>query len=225
MGWQPDYATLTELKRYISPGIADTVDDAELSLALSAASRAIDRACARQFGKIEAEDEPVARYFGPDSAGRQRVLIEDLATLVDLAIDVDTDGDGTYSTSLTLDTDCRLYPWNAQVDGRPWTMLVAANPGGTPFSGSGPFGAGWWPARHDLSRVVRVTARWGWAAVPAVVKQACLLQASRIFKRKDAPFGIAGSPEVGGELRLLERLDPDVAVLLVGLKRHRVWAA
>lgn len=50
--------------------------------------------------------------------------------------------------------------------------------------------------------------------VPGPVELACLIQASRWFKRKDAPFGIAGSPELGSELRLLSKLDPDVEVLL-----------
>lgn len=50
--------------------------------------------------------------------------------------------------------------------------------------------------------------------VPAPVKYACMLQASRWFKRKDAPFGISGSPEMQGEMRLLAKLDPDVEVLL-----------
>ena len=52
--------------------------------------------------------------------------------------------------------------------------------------------------------------------VPSSVKLAVLLQASRWVKRREAPFGIAGSPEMGNELRLLAKLDPDVMVLLAG---------
>lgn len=52
--------------------------------------------------------------------------------------------------------------------------------------------------------------------VPSMVKLATQLQASRWAKRRDAPFGIAGSPEMGSELRLLARLDPDVEILLGG---------
>jgi hypothetical protein len=50
--------------------------------------------------------------------------------------------------------------------------------------------------------------------VPSAVKQACLIQASRFFTRRYAPFGVAGSPESGSEMRLLAKVDPDVAVIL-----------
>lgn len=59
--------------------------------------------------------------------------------------------------------------------------------------------------------------------VPAAVRMGTLIQAARFFKRKDSPFGIAGSPEMGNETRLLSRLDPDVA-LLVSTERNW-WGA
>lgn len=59
--------------------------------------------------------------------------------------------------------------------------------------------------------------------MPAVVSSACLIQAARFFVRRDSSYGIAGSPELGNELRLLARLDPDVALLLTSVKRW--WAA
>lgn len=208
MAWAPDYASAAELKHYLSPGIADTVDDAEIALALTAASRAIDHATNRQFGQAASA---VARVYTPGSAGRRRVVIDDLMTTTGLVIQTDTNGDGSYATTLTLDTEVVLWPPNAAADGRPWTALIAA-PGGL---GLGPFPCG--------ENYVKVTAKWGWTAVPAEVKQACLIQASRLFKRKDSPFGIAGSPEMGSELRLLQSLDPDVAVLVSGVRRW--WAA
>jgi hypothetical protein len=61
---------------------------------------------------------------------------------------------------------------------------------------------------------VKVTALWGWTAVPVAVKQATLLQASRFFSRRHSPYGVAGSPELGSEIRLLARVDPDVGVSL-----------
>lgn len=61
------------------------------------------------------------------------------------------------------------------------------------------------------------------AEVPDVIQMATLLQAARFFKRKGAPFGIAGSPEMGSELRLLSRLDPDVELMLFG--QRRIWGA
>lgn len=204
MAWAPDYASVAELKAALAPGITDALDDVALQLAVTAASRAIDRSCGRQFGKLDA---PAVRYYTPTSAGRPAVVIDDLMDPTGLVVRVE-DGGGSFGDPLVLDTGYRLFPWNAAADGRPWTMLVGVAP--TRF-----------PTRE---RAVEVAARWGWSAVPAVIKQACLLQASRLFKRKDAPFGILGSAELGSELRLLDRLDPDVAVLLAGLRRLR-WVA
>jgi hypothetical protein len=68
---------------------------------------------------------------------------------------------------------------------------------------------------------VRVTALWGWSAVPPAIEQATLLQASRLLIRRDSPYGVAGSPEAGTEIRLLARLDPDVDVAVAPYRRRR----
>lgn len=59
--------------------------------------------------------------------------------------------------------------------------------------------------------------------IPAAITYACILQAARLVKRKDAIFGVLGSPEMGGEIRLLAKLDPDVQVLVRPYKRW--WGA
>jgi len=55
------------------------------------------------------------------------------------------------------------------------------------------------------------------------VLNACKLQTGRFNKRLQALFGVAGSPADGSEVRLLAKLDPDVAVMLVDYTR--VWGA
>ena len=101
------------------------------------------------------------------------------------------------TTGLELDgeavADPLLLPRNAAAKGGPWTTLVLSDA----------------PARE-----VEITARWGWAEVPDAIVQACLLQASRLFSRRNSPYGVAGSPDTGSELRLLAKVDPDVAVAL-----------
>lgn len=47
--------------------------------------------------------------------------------------------------------------------------------------------------------------------------QAVLLVASRLWKRRDAPFGVAGGGDFGATQ--IRRFDPDVQDLLVGLRR------
>lgn len=91
-----------------------------------------------------------------------------------------------------------LTPVNAAQEGRPWTRLLVG-----------------------VAGEVTVTAQWGWTAVPDAVKQATLLQASRFLSRRDSPYGVAGSPSDGSELRLLARVDPDVAVILAPYVRRR----
>lgn len=59
---------------------------------------------------------------------------------------------------------------------------------------------------------VSITARWGWPAVPDAIKQATLLQAARLFKRKDSPEGMTGSAEWGAVR--VSRVDPDVQALI-----------
>jgi hypothetical protein len=93
-----------------------------------------------------------------------------------------------------------LQPVNSAKVGRPWTSLVLDEESITQPTGE--------------ADEMTVTALWGWSAVPSAIKQATLLQTNRLFVRRNAPFGVAGSPEMGSELRLLEKVDADVAVVL-----------
>ena len=192
MAWAPDYVTAVEMKSYLK--ISDTVDDAEIALAISAASRAVDRATNRQFGLVAAPEARVYTARWDKDRCRYVVPIDDLMTVTGLTIT----GDAAI-------TDYSLQPSNADLTGKPWTSIVL-NAGGN--------------CREDG---VTVTAKFGWTAVPVAVKQATLLQSTRFFKRKDAPFGVAGSPDLGSELRLLAKVDPDVAVVLGPYQRW--WAA
>jgi hypothetical protein len=49
-----------------------------------------------------------------------------------------------------------------------------------------------------------------------------MLQASRFYARRDSPYGVAGSPDLGSEVRLLSKVDPDVAVSLADYVRPAV---
>lgn len=204
MAWKPDYVTDTQLKSFVR--VEDTEDDAEIAFAITAASRAIDRATNRQFGQAAAA---VERFYTAEwdcDRGRWVVEIDDLMTDTGLLIDYDVDDDETYSASID---DYRLQPVNAAADSRPWTRVVVH-----PNSTNKP------SARENA---VRVTAQFGWTSVPTAIEQACLLQASRFLARREAPFGVAGSPDVGSETRLLAKLDPDVEVAVGPYRRW--WAA
>lgn len=208
MAWKPDYTTRALLKAQLR--VTDAVDDTAIDAAITAASRAIDFECGRQFGVVS---PAVARTYTRDCGyvidGAPAVAIDDLSSAVGLAVTIDEDDSGSYATALVIGTDYALWPYNALADGKPYTHLLTR---GSSFYT--------WPT---CPNAVKVAGPFGWAAVPAVVGSACLIQAARFFVRRDASFGIAGSPELGNEMRLLDRLDPDVAVLLTSVKRH--WGA
>lgn len=197
MAWAPDYATSDELKAYLR--IDDAVDDAQIALAVTAASRAVDRYTDRQFGVVAAPEARSYTAFWDRRRCRYVVPIDDLMTEVGLTVEA-VAGDVTVFA---------LQPANAAAQGRPWTRLVV-DPAAT-------------VKPTTAEDAVTVTAQYGWTEVPDTVKQATLLQASRFFKRRDAPFGVAGSPQEGSELRLLAKVDPDVAVALGPYRRW--WSA
>lgn len=197
MAWAPDYVTTTDLKSFIR--ITDAVDDAALAQAISAASRAIDQYCNRQFGQVA---YPETRYYTAKYDRRRCrwvVFMDDVMAVTGFAVQVDAGAVDVYD----------MKPVNAAVKSEPWTFLVV-----DPSSTHRPLGT---------EDEVSITAQWGWTSVPTAVKEACLLQANRFFERRLSPYGVAGSPDVGSELRLLARLDPDVSVALNPYRRW--WAA
>lgn len=199
VAWKPDYITPAQLAAYIN--VDDALDDTELAVAIAAASRAIDKHCGRQFGKVDA---PEVRYYTARPNYRRRVWvvdIDDLATTTGLIVTVaDVGTVTTYA----------LEPRNAVAEGKVWTRLTIA------------FDSAVAPTGDEDEMVL--TGGWGWPSIPVPVTMAGRLQGSRFHARRGSPYGIAGSPQQGSELRLLSRVDPDVGVSLsdyVRLKRVR----
>lgn len=207
MAWAPDYALPEELREFVR--IADELDDELLGVAVAASSRALDRHTNRQFGKVDAAEVRHYTARWSRSRGAWLVPVDDLGTAAGLVVALDLDGDGVHEHAIT-GADYALRPRNAVQKGDVWTELLI-RPSTALRALDGAEGA------------VQATASWGWPAVPAAVHEACLLQGSRLVQRRDAPFGVAGSPETGSEVRLLARVDPDVAVTLDRYRR-RVWA-
>jgi hypothetical protein len=195
MAWAPDYIDLVDFSAFLR--VADNYDDDQMAVAITSAARAIDAYCNRQFGILAAPAE--WKYTArPDyDIGRWVVTVDDVMTTDGMVVTVD----GTTVTDYTLD------PPNAVSKGKAWTRIVL----GTDAE-----------AQPDGGYMgVAVTALWGWSDVPTSVVNANQLQASRFLQRRDSPYGVAGSPTDGSELRLLSKLDPDVAVSLRGYTRAR----
>lgn len=185
------YATLAELKTRL--GISDTGDDTQLTEALSVASRAIEQHCGRQFNKTTTAS---ARTFYPKHCYLAHV--HDFHTTTDLVVATDSGADGTYETTISS-SNYELQPLNGIVDGEsgwPYWRIKTVN-------ATLPTGTG--------RASVQVTAQWGWTAVPAGVKESCLILAEEIAKLKDTPFGAGGFGEFG---RIRARENPHVAMRL-----------
>lgn len=193
MAWAPDYLTVEQARSFRR--VDDLGDDEVIALAISTSSRAIDDHTNRQFGRVEALTTRSYTPWPNYDACRWQVDLDDLHDLDGLVVEVG-------GTALAVD-GYTVGPVNAEADGVPYTWLRLTDA----------------PSAGELVAVT--SPNYGWAAVPAQVEQACLIQTARLVKRRDSPFGISGSPELGGELRLLAKLDPDVAVSLRGLRRAR----
>lgn len=196
-----EYATLATLKLALGLGTDETRDDL-LNYALSAASRAIDRTCGRRFYVDSTVSARVYRTKGrtisdPDG---ERLLIDDVSTATGLVVEIGTAGSSTY----TAETGYEVGPENALILGQPITWLQLT--------------AGYWSA-STLARV-QVTAKWGWPAVPDEIVQATIIQAARLFKRRESPEGVTGSAE-WGTIRL-SRVDPDVRALIAPYVIHGI---
>jgi hypothetical protein len=187
------YCTLSQLRDQLSDS-KDLATEGILERAINAASRWIDDVCGRHFWP---ETAATARRYRPDDP--DVAWVHDISTTTDLVIATDTTGDGTYATTWAS-TDYDLEPLDADKDGTAyaWWRICAVDRYTFPTTARRP--------------PLRVTAKWGWSAIPDDVTQACVLRAAGLFKRKDSPHGITAFDGFGAVR--VTRSDPDVMALL-----------
>lgn len=184
------YCTLAEVKAALR--ITDTIDDSLLEMSVESASRLIDGYANRSFYSAGT----ASRYFVADNDFL--TYIDDAVTITEIA--TDSSADGTYDI-IWQASDYQLEPLNGRVDGLP-----------APYNAIRAIGDYTFPIWGGEG-LVKVTGTWGFSTVPVTVKQAAIIQASRIFKRLDSPLGVLSSPDLG-YIRVSSRLDPDVAMLI-----------
>lgn len=192
---QVDYCTVEQVRAELAD-VKDAIDETLITKAVTAASRAVEDWCGgRSFGL---DDVATPRLFRP--CDTDVADIDDIGSPSDLVVET---WDGSSWTTWAAD-DYQLEPLNAasRATAYAWHQVVALS-GGWPVGGRRP--------------TLRVTARWGWSAVPAQVTEATILRAVALFKRRDAPFGIAGFGDFGA-LRIT-RQDSDVVSLLAPFRR------
>lgn len=181
----------------------ETYADADITLAIDAASAQIDSACNRRFTLDP--DNTSQRFYTPHTWSL--VEIDDVVDVQEIALDP---GDGTFSQILTENTDYVLEPLNAVADSYPYTYFRLLHHHHRVWCG------------HARTRSVRVTGQFGWSAVPALVEGATSLLAGRILRRiREAPFGIV---QVGldGAVARIAQTDPDIAGMLKPVTRMLV---
>lgn len=195
------YTTLALLKGELGAS-TDTADDAKLERAISAASRQIDKFVGRPHGFWQ--DTVVAsREYYSDS--QSMCYVDDISTTTGLIVAVDENDDGTFATTLTLTTNFIVGPVNSadEVPARPFNWLRIVDYGDSSFFQ-------WQSGRPN----VRVTAKFGWPAIPDDVAQACLVQAAHLYKASSAAFGLVQMGMDGNIFRLSARLNPIAEGLL-----------
>lgn len=186
------YVTAEELKASVSMS-GETYADADITLAVNAASKAIDELCRRRFWLDT--DSTSVRYYTPLSY--RLVEIDDAVDVVEVATGL---GDGSFGTVLVEGADYILKPINAAADGEPYTLLKSTRTHGR--------------FRSGVERSVRVTGQFGWEAVPDPIKLATSLLASRLVRRvREAPFGVLTVGLEGMAARIAYN-DPDIGLMV-----------
>lgn len=203
------YATVEQLAADLG---ADTLRDiAKMELAINAASRQIDNHTGWTHGFWQDPSVVVQTYYADD----WRVLIveEGISTTTGLIVKTDTDNDGAFETTLTLNSNFLLFPLNAASEWpvQPYTEIHLVDLTGFYF-----------PIWYNGRPGIQVTAKFGWPAVPDDVTKACLIQAAQLFKSTDAVFGGVQLGLDGSVLRMRSGLNPMAAALLAGYQRPRL---
>ena len=205
--------TLADVKQAL--GISDPVDDDRISLAIDAASRAIESRCNRYFRQ---DAEPSARRFVSNDPWL--VEVDDISTPTGLIIQSDYAGDGTFGTTWTS-ADYQLEPVNGIMQGQinwPFTKIRAIRSLYFPVWGGIAY------PKPYTQALVEVTARWGWPSIPTPVVKACIVQAISLFKADETPFGATPFAETG-IVRMKTALHPTAELLLEPYREDPVLIA
>lgn len=192
------YATLQQVKA--AARITDSVDDDLLETAIESSSRMIDGYCERRFYTNGTE----TRYFAATNS-----YVVDVDDLAGTAITVETSAglDGIYDETWTA-ADYQLEPLNRTNAGLdfPVTRLRAV-------------GDYLFPVDAVAAETgVKITGVYGFGtAVPAAVKQACILASLRQYARYSSALGVAGFGDMGAVR--VARIDPDIQSMLMPFRK------
>ena len=205
------YATVTNLKDRLNITTTDATRDAVLSGLLDASSQAIDGICNRPHGFV-ADSVASARYFPGSGKAWQRIDENVSVTAVSVK---DSYSDTTFtawtapSTAFAGDGDFIVATGGyerPEYNRTPYTLLLT-----DPNGSYGAFTAGF-----GGRPTVMVTARWGYSdTVPPQVREACIVQASRWWKRGESGWADSVASADMGSLQFRQAIDPDLKAMLI----------
>jgi len=195
------YCTLADVKAALR--ITDTIDDALLENSINSASRMIDQYCNRYFYSSSAGE---VRYYKANDGFT--CWIDDAQSISELK----TSSTDPLIFDTTWDTDdYQVLPANRWANGAYY-----------PITGINATDNLLFPVWANIA-LVKVTGQFGWSSVPEPIKFACIIQASRLFKRLESPLGVAGVSDIG-IMRVGANIDGDVAQLINPFRLLRTGA-
>lgn len=219
------YATPDELRLQINKtGNSGTASDDALQILLDAASEAIDWFCNRPDG-FTADTTASARYY--TGLGKPYLYIDECVEITTVAVK-DSASDTTYTAWDTPTTmfagDGDWLPFRGDhrkpnFNRLPYTGLMT-DPNGdyATFTNGSYVTRGGFPPVSDIPRgvpTVKVTAKWGYAVTaPVRVKETCMIQAARWFKRGEGSWADMLSSADMGQPQFGQVLDKDLEFLL-----------
>ena len=189
----PSIVTRAELKDYCRDTI--TASDAFYDSALDAAELSVSQGCARQF---VAAGAATPRVFRPSHPTVLRV--DDCTAITSVSNFGSTVAAASY----------QLEPLNGRV----------ASGEVRPFEQIRLLGTTWDPGNYDGQASVTVTASWGWASIPAPIKEAVKIIAKDILSNRDVRFGLVAVTDVAG---ITARTNPTVKQIIADYRRTEAF--
>jgi len=195
------YCSLADVKASLR--ITDTIDDALIENSINSASRLIDQYCNRYFYSSAAGE---IRYYQANDGFTCWIDDAQNISSVETAVTDPTIFDTTWGVG-----DYQVLPANRTANGGYYPITAITATDNYLF-----------PVWADMA-LVKVTGQFGWSSVPDPIKFACIIQASRLFKRLESPLGVAGVSDMG-IMRVGSNIDGDVAQLINPFRLLRTGA-
>jgi hypothetical protein len=203
------YATAAEVKAQIDKsGNSGAGTTANFEIIIAAVSRNIDDICNRPMG-FKAIDTATAKYYA--SKGGDYLFIDE-------CVAVESVSEKSSPSAATYDL----------LDAEDWLAFAGStsepNFNKTPYNGIMRSSAGnsfgrssYWQGRFKRSLpTIKVMAKWGYAVnVPGPIKEVCIVETVRIWKRAQSAFADALAPIDMGQLAYVKQMDPITKNMLI----------